>query len=312
LSESNENIRIPIAKKIFAYFLLTRPAQLIWLDVFVSLAIYAVLARHGPTAHYLLFMACAIISDAGASTINDLGDLESDRRSTEDSRKLRPLPKGYATKKGAIIQALILFIIGLGIALYLSVYVFIFAFLLVFISYQYSMKPLKLNARPIVSQLFWVSFAILYYFAVAVYLIKYDGLEMENFYNGLYFLFTMVLFATLGETLAKDMRDLKNDRAGGKITTPVYFGHKPAAVASFTFSVLGLSTWALAAFTIFSTPFFFKVLVIFVATFWNIICLFLCRSIYFKYTKERARELHLGFILTFTIVLSLTYFIAIL
>jgi 4-hydroxybenzoate polyprenyltransferase len=301
---------VNFGKKLVGYFLLTRPAQLIWLDVFVSLAIYAVLAQHMPTAHYLLFMACAIISDAGASTINDLGDFESDRLSMEDSRRLRPLPTGLVTKSGARIQAAGLFIIGLGIALYLDFHVFIFVFILIILSHQYSVGPLKLNARPVVSQLFWVTFAFLYYFAVAAYLNRYEGLVMENLDNGLYFLLTMVLFATLGETLAKDLRDLENDSAGGKLTTPVYFGSKSTAAASFTFSLFGLILWAFPFFTILSTPLFFQVIILFIVIFWNIICFGLVRSIMRNYTKERARELHLGFILTFTSVLaiSFTYF----
>ena len=304
-------MKVPIGKKIVGYFLLTRPAQLIWLDVFVSLAIYAILARHVPTLHYLLFIACAIIADAGASTINDLGDLESDRISTEDSRRRRPLPMGIATRKGAYRQAIILFIIGLGIALYLSLFVFLFAFILVLISYQYSMGPWKLNGRPVISNLFWVSFAFLYYFAVAMYLVKYDGLLMENFYEGLYFLMSMVFFVTLGETLAKDLRDLENDRDSGRNTTPVYFGSRPTAAASFGFSVVGTITWAVGVLTVFDPHPFLQILVMVIVIIWNVICFYLCWSIFLKYNKKHAVALHRGFILTFTIILASTYFMAV-
>jgi 4-hydroxybenzoate polyprenyltransferase len=256
-------------------------------------------------------MATAIIADAGACTLNDLGDLESDRLSTEGSRSLRPLPTGIITKKAARNQGITLFIIGLAIAFYLDLYVFLFTLILVIISYQYSMNPLKLDARPVVSQLFWVSFGFLYYFAVAAYIRRYDGLAMENFYNGLYFLVAVLLFIAVGETLAKDLRDLDNDRVGGKNTTPVTFGHKRAVVASFIFSFIGLFFWGVPFFTVLEPPLFFQILVLFVIIFWNVICFALVRSIYIEYKKERARELHLGFILTFTIVLSITYFTAI-
>jgi 4-hydroxybenzoate polyprenyltransferase len=307
----NDNKNITLSQKIKGHFLLTRPVQLIWLDIFVSLAIFAVLAQHAPNAHYLFFIACAIIADAGACTINDLGDLDSDRLSTEDSRSLRPLPRGIVTKKATRAQAIILFIIGLAIALYLDIFVFIFTLILIFISYQYSMNPLKLDARPIVGQLFWISFGFLYYFAVAAYLRRYDNLSIENFYNGLYFLISILLFIAVGETLAKDLRDLENDRAGGKNTTSVYFGPRRAVVASFTFSFIGLFFWAFPFFTVIDTQIFFQVMILFIVIFWNIVCFLLARSIYIKYTKERARELHLGFILTFTCVLTITYFISI-
>ena len=306
-----EKQEITLAQKIKGHFLLTRPVQLIWLDIFVSLAIFAVLAQHAPGSHYLLFIACAIIADGGASTLNDLGDYESDKLSTEDSRSLRPLPTGIITKQAARTQGIILFIIGLGIALYLDFYVFIFALILVIISYQYSMSPLKLDAKPILTQVFWVSFGFLYYFTVAAYIRRYDQLSMENFFNGLYFLTAILLFIAIGETLAKDLRDLENDKVGGKITSSVYFGPKKAAVASFSFSFIGLFFWAFPFFTVLETPLFFLILILFIVIFWNIICFCLARAIYLEYSKERARELHLGFILTFTIVLSITYFTAI-
>ena len=308
---ATENKDRPLAQKIKGHFILTRPAQLIWLDIFVSLAVFAVLARHGPNAHYLFFIACAIIADAGACTLNDLGDLESDSLSTEDSRSLRPLPTGIVSKQAAKTQGIILFIIGLAIALYLDIIVFIFAFFLILISYQYSMNPLKLDAKPIFTQVFWVSFGFLYYFAVAAYIRKYDNLSIENFYNGLYFLTAILLFIAVGETLAKDLRDLENDRAGGKITTSVYFGPKKAAVASFVFSFIGLFFWAFPFFTVMDTPLFFQAMILLVVIFWNIVCFCLTRSIYLNYTKERSRELHLGFILVFTSVLTLTYFVSV-
>lgn len=302
---------ITFGQKLKGHFLLTRPAQLIWLDIFVSLAIYAVIAQHVPTWHYLLFMACAIVADAGASTLNDLGDLKSDSLSTEGSRSLRPLPIGIVTKEAARNQGIILFIIGLAIALYLDFYVFLFALILVIISYQYSMNPLKLDARPIVSQLFWISFGFLYYFAVAAYIRKYDDLSMENLYNGLYFLIAILLFIAVGETLAKDLRDLENDRKGGKNTTPVIYGPKRAVAVSFLFSFTGLLFWVIPFFTVLDTPLFFQILVLLIIVFWNITCFILARAIFIEYSKERARELHLGFILIFTSVLTITYFTAV-
>ena len=139
----NAEDSITFSEKLKGYFILTRPAQLIWLDIFVALSIYAVIAQQMPNIHYLLFIICAVLADAGACTINDLGDLESDRLSTESSRRDRPLPRGIVSSQGAKYQALVLFILGLAIALYLDVYVFIIVFILIIISYQYSMDPLK-------------------------------------------------------------------------------------------------------------------------------------------------------------------------
>ena len=117
----------------------------------------------------------------------------------------------------------------------------------------------------------------------------------------------MILFMAIAHTLAKDLRDLENDRAGGKMTTPVYFGPKSAAVVSFIFSVTGLIFWATPYFTIYKTDFILKAIIILVVVLWNVTCFLLCKSIYRNYTKGKARKLHKGFILTFTIVLSISF-----
>lgn len=310
-NENKAKKNITLGQKIKGHFLLTRPIQLIWFDVFASLAMYAVIAQHSPNAHYLIFIFCAMITDAGACTINDYGDRKTDSLSKEDSRKKRPLPGRIVSERAAVYQAGILYSIGLVVALFLDFYVFLAAFLLVLLSLQYSLKPLKMDGRPVVSQLFWVALGFLYYFAVAAYLLRYENVSWANIYNGIYFLLTMILFAGVAETLAKDLRDLENDRAGGKITTPAYFGVKPAAVGAIVFSISGLIFWAFPYFSVLKTDLFFQILIVFIVIFWNAICLALCISIFKNYTKSRARELHLGFILTLTIVLALTYFTAI-
>jgi len=304
----NNKKEITIGQKIKGHFILTRPLQLIWFDIFASLAVFAIVAQHFPNAHYLLFMLAAITADAGACTINDFGDLSSDSKSTESSRKLRPLPAGIISKRAAVIQAAILYTTGLLIALYLGYYIFIAAFFLVVLSIQYSLKPLKMDGRPVVSQLFWVAFGLMYYLAVVAYLIKYEHVAMQNIYNGLYFLMTMVIFAGLAETLAKDLRDLENDRTGGKITTPVYFGVKPAVVGSFVFSMTGMIFWAIPFFTVWKTHGLIQFFIILIFILWSILCLGLCWSLFKKYSKINAKKLHQGYILTFTYILAITFF----
>lgn len=304
---TEDNKKITFGQKLKGHFILTRPQQLIWLDVFGLMAFYALLARHVPRPHYLLFILCAVISDAGACTINDLGDFESDRLSHEPSRKLRPLVTGLVSKRAALIQGLVLYCIGLAIALYLDIYIFIAAFLLILLSHQYAMKPLKMDGRPIISQLFWVGFGFLYFFAVTAYLIKYENIPVENVYNGLYFLMTMILFAAVAETLAKDLRDLENDRASGKNTTPSHYGHKPSAVTSFSFSIAGMIFWAIPYFTVYDTQIILQILIVTLVIVWNFLCFRLCSSIYKEYSKATARKLHKGFILTLTCIMTLTF-----
>lgn len=304
---TKENDEVTLGQKLRGHFILTRPQQLIWLDVFGALAFYAIIARHAPTFHYLLFVLCAVITDAGACTLNDVGDLSSDCKSTENSRKNRPLCTGIISQRTAKLQGYTLYIIGLAIALYLDLYVFLFALALVLISHQYSMPPLKMDAKPVVSQIFWASFGFLYYFALTAYLMRYEGITETNFVNGLYFLAAMILFLGIGETLAKDLRDFENDKLGGKNTTSTYFGVKLAVSASFAFSVAGSIFWMIPYFTVYKTPFILQGLVLLLVYLWNAVCLMLCISMYKQYTKRSARKLHKGFILTFTVIMTLSF-----
>jgi 4-hydroxybenzoate polyprenyltransferase len=301
------NKKFTLGQKLKGHFILTRPQQLVWLDVFATMGFYAIIAQHAPNPHFLLFILTAVIADAGACTINDLGDFNSDCRSSEKSRKKRPLCTGVVSKKAARNQAIILYSIGLILAFYLDILIFLSAFLLILLSYQYAMKPLKMDGRPIISQLFWVGFGLLYYFAIAAYLIRYENIALANIYNGLYFLSALMLFMAIAETLAKDLRDLENDRAGGKITTPVRFGPKAAAAASFAFSFPGLVIWAIPYFSVYQTHIVLQSLIILIVLGWTFICFNLCRSIYRNYTKATARKLHKGYILTFTMVLTLSF-----
>lgn len=299
--------RFTLGQKLKGHFMLTRPQQLVWLDVFASMGFYAIIAQHDPNPHFFLFIMTAVIADAGACTMNDLGDYRSDCRSTEASRKKRPLCTGVVSKKAARNQAIILYTVGLLLALYLDILVFLSALLLILLSFQYSMRPLKMDGRPIISQLFWVGFGLLYYFAVSAYLIRYESIALANIINGLYFLSALILFMAIAETLAKDLRDFENDRASGKTTTPVRFGPKAASASSFAFSLPGLVFWAIPYFSLYETHIVLQSFILLTVFVWNFICFNLCRSIYRKYTKATARKLHKGFILTFTIVLTLSF-----
>lgn len=305
---THDKVDFTVLQRIWGHFLLIRPIQLIWLDIFVGLAAFAIVVRDYPSLHFILFILCSFLADAGACTLNDIGDVDSDRISTESSRSKRPMCTGAVGKKAAWIQTIVLYSAGLALALYLDIYVFIFALALVIISVQYSMRPLKMDGRPIVSTLFWVTFAILYFCAACAYFIRYENVPMENIYDALYFLAVMVLFLTIGETLAKDLRDIDNDRDAGKRTTTVFLGVKRSAIGSFIFSTVGLSLWVFPHFFIYNTPLFLQIMIAGVWLMWTGTSLFLCISLFKGYSKERARELHLGFLLTLTCVLALTFF----
>jgi 4-hydroxybenzoate polyprenyltransferase len=233
-----------------------------------------------------------------SSTVNDIADIKSDRRSIEPNRKHRPIVMGIISKRAASYRAITLFIVGCVIFVYLSFYnsplIFLFALLLGLLGVQYSLPPMRMGARPIISTIFWPMLWIIYYLT----LISFIG--WEKFGQGWSFLMAVVVFMGLAEPLAKDIRDVDNDKRGGKITTVVSFGVPKSALASSTLSIIGSLMWI---YTFYQFPqngeyFFISIIMVFIV--WNTFCLITTRRLLSKYNKKDGRRMHLGYILTFT------------
>ena len=285
---------------------LARPGQLIWLDVCLSLTIFVGITGHLPAAHYLWFVLAAVLADAGACTLNDIGDLSSDAASTESNRSGRPLVVGSISKRAAWVQGLLLFGTGLALAAWLSPWVLACALALVVISYQYSFPPLRMNARPYVPQVFWFTFGILYFLAVYAYVVRYDGLLPGYLTSAVAMIVGVQLFAALGETLAKDLRDLDNDRRAGKITTSVFLGPVKSARYALYMSFAGLTVWLFAVIVLYGNWGYVALTMLAIAVVWSAVCKRLVDDLCARYTKASARKLHLGFVSTFAVLLMLS------
>jgi 4-hydroxybenzoate polyprenyltransferase len=294
------------ARTAFGALRLARPAQLIWLDVCLSLTIFVGITGHLPAAHYLWFVLAAVLADAGACTLNDIGDLRSDSASTEGNRSGRPLVVGSISKRAAWVQGLLLFGTGLALAAWLSPWVLACALALVVISYQYSFPPLRMNARPYVPQVFWFTFGILYFLAVYAYVVRFDDLMPGYLGSAVAMIVGVQLFAALGETLAKDLRDLDNDRRGGKMTTSVFLGPVKSARYALYMSFAGLTVWLFAVIVLYGNWGLVALAMLAIAVVWSAVCKTLVDDLCAGYTKASARRLHLGFISTFAVLLVLS------
>ena len=295
-----------LAGKLIGYIRLARPAQLIWLDICLSLCIFVAITGHMPGSHYLLFILTAVLIDAGACTLNDIGDLESDSVSSESNRSARPLVIGSVTKKEAWAQGTVLFTAGCVLAAFLSPWILACALALVALSYQYSFPPLRMDARPYVQQVFWFTFGILYVLAVFSYVAVYDVAMSGIWLSVMAMIIGVQVFAALGETLAKDLRDLDNDRRAGKYTTSVHLGPVKTARYAFYMSCAGLFIWLYAVIVLFGNWGVAAVAMGVISVIWTFVCFFLVRELIDHYTKASARKLHLGFISTFAVLLILS------
>jgi 1,4-dihydroxy-2-naphthoate octaprenyltransferase len=101
----------------------------------------------------------------------------------------------------------------------------------------YSLPPLRTSARPFWSIGFWFLFGAVCYLSVASL-----ANRMYTISSLLYLLATTI-FMGIGETLAKDIRDWDNDRAGAKVTAVVFLGPAISVRISYLAAILGLATY---------------------------------------------------------------------
>ena len=295
-----------LAGRLMGHIRLARPAQLIWLDICLSLCIFVGIAGHMPAGHYVWFVLTAVLIDAGACTLNDIGDLESDAASTEGNRCERPLVLGSVTRRAAWTQGMALFVGGCILAAWLSPWILACALALVLLSHQYSFPPLRMDARPYVQQVFWFTFGILYFLAVYSYVIRYDATMADFWQAAIAMIVGVQVFASLGETLAKDLRDLDNDRAGGKYTTSVHLGPQRTARYAFYLSCAGLFIWIYSITVLYGNWGIAALTMGVIAVLWSVLCFRLVSELTDHYSKASARKLHLGFISTFALLLILS------
>jgi len=213
---------------------------------------------------------------------------------------------GSVSKRAAWAQGILLFAAGLALAAWLSPWILLWALLLTLISYQYSFPPLRMDARPYVQQVFWFTFGILYFLAVHAYIVRYDA-PMEGFLvSAVGMIIGVQVFAALGETLAKDLRDLDNDRRAGKYTTSVHLGPIRTARYAFYLSCMALAIWIFAITVLYGNWGLAALVMTVIAALWTVACFRIVREITRDYTKASARKLHLGFIGTFAALLILS------
>ncbi|MFX1514322.1 MAG: prenyltransferase [Promethearchaeota archaeon] len=300
---SNQDSTNSLLIRLIGHFLLVRPVQLVWFDVLMGFSTIVVISRGMPPISASFFVLCSVLADAGACTFNDVGDYESDLLSSERSRNERPLIRGLVTKKAATIQGILLSTSSLLISLFFVYpYFTIICLILILWSFQYSFPPLRMDARPIFSQLFWAIFGVLSFIAISTFLEK--NITSTLIDSAPYLLF-LIFYSVSGETLTKDIRDYENDHLSGKRTTVVKFGPEICTKAAGVFIFLGTISWM-------GVFFYYRIhwLILFpfiaimggsLAFFWTLI-----RQLMRQYRKDTARLFHRGYIWSMTILCLLT------
>ncbi|MEM9456045.1 MAG: UbiA family prenyltransferase [Myxococcota bacterium] len=271
-----------------------RPYAWLWFDTLPITVLYFLLEPAQPSfARLTKTVVMFICLDAGATTLNDVFDIESDRRSKESNRRERPLVTGVVSRPAALLQGALLMLAAVVLSIWIGGLMPLTGGLTILLGIAYSTPPMRFNARPWSSQPFWLVFGASLYLTVAT--------AAEQLYTpqALLWLLGYYGFFAIGENLAKDIRDWDNDRAGGKVTLVVKFGPHRAALGSLVGAIFGtlaytlmcsfssqIGTWA----SLISTGILMN---------WLFRVTHLVRTLRTTYDKPAARELHLGYIRTF-------------
>jgi 4-hydroxybenzoate polyprenyltransferase len=274
----------------------------IWFDIVPTLAIAVVHTRHLPGMALIPAFVAIILADSAVSMLNDVFDVDTDRMSTEARKNGRPLATGLVTRRFAIVLSALLCVSSIALMSLMSITSAFFLAALLIMGIFYSMPPVRMSGRPILSQLFWVIFWITYYTMIV------SIFSPGSYFQYLYFLFAIIFFLGIAETLAKDIRDIENDRDSGKQTTVVKYGVHLSLRYSLFFSILGGFFWVYSIWNV--TGFLPGVIAVCLTLLiWHVFSASLTKRLLNGYDKYTALRLHVGFMRIFLILNLLTIFL---
>jgi 4-hydroxybenzoate polyprenyltransferase len=282
------------SERIAALLRLSRPYSVLWT---ASSVVVIVLLLSGRSVDGTALAECLVAMSAiGAAmrTLNDIADRDNDRLSSEPDRNRRPLVTGVLPTRWALVQVLLLAGGGVAVAFATDPGFGILMALGTLGLVLYSVGPAPVVTLPL-SQLYWIAFWSTVYFSLYLAI---GG----NVARGLVYLIATCIFMGVGETLAKDLRDLENDTQAGRRTTPVWLGWRKATAVCVASYVVGGAGFVLAALTIHQANARLAIAVAVVVTLWCLRCFGALRAMGEGYSKAEARVLHVGSVRVFLTV----------
>lgn len=274
---------------------LTRPYSGLWF-VAAPVVTMALLLRGTALPLKLVYLLLSLsLADAGLTTLNDISDRDTDRASIERQRHSRPVATGSVSVKAAYLQVVLLETAAVLAALAVSPVFLTLVAGGVLYGVGYSVRPIYAGGRPVISQAFWL---VVW---PGMYLTVYIGVG-GDFVRGLPYVGATMLFMGVGETLAKDIRDVENDSITGKRTTPVTIGVETAVVISAACFILGSTAYVVAAANTYLGISALIGTVLVVVGLWSGHAVRLAGMLRSNYAKAEARALHMGCIRVFLTV----------
>jgi 4-hydroxybenzoate polyprenyltransferase len=223
---------------VLVHLRLLRPTTRLWLDTIMPIAVFMALSGgHPEISTMAMFIVVMNLIHASAHVFNDLEDVEADRNSSELIRASRPLAQGSISRRTATIEGAVLAILGVGLSFVIAPVFGLIIVALTGVTLMNELPPVRVQSRTYMAQIYTtVGLACL--MAAIAYII--DDAEL---WRATPFLLFISTYLGLGETLVKDVRDVDNDRLGGKVTTAVKYGAGVATAWSVPAYLIAAGAW---------------------------------------------------------------------
>jgi 4-hydroxybenzoate polyprenyltransferase len=282
---------------VLAHLRLLRPTTRLWLDTIMPIAVFMVLADGSPDAATLvMFIVVMNLIHASAHIFNDLEDVEADRNSSELLRASRPLAQGSIARRTAIIEGAALAVLGVGLSFVIAPLFGVFLLALTAITLMNELPPVRVQSRTYMAQVYTTAGLACLMLALA-YVV--DGAKLAD---AAPFLLFVATYLGLGETLVKDVRDIDNDKIGGKVTTAVKYGAAVATAWSVPAYLVAAGAWAWFCFSYPGLAAWPLVLASAALAGWIGYSAFAARALAHGFSKSICVSLHRGSVLVFTTI----------
>lgn len=215
-----------IARTTVAFFKLIR-----W-PIFLTCTIIVVLgAAVGGAFSLQIFLAILLIAllIVVGNGINDISDYDIDRLNLKNAKD-RPLVSGDVSSEELFRLVRLAGFASVVLSISFGIWMVVLSAAFVLYSYLYSLRPVRLTDRPILSP---VTLALTY--SVYPFLVGFASAKLETVVPWL--LIFGIYLGFLSRLLLKDFRDVKGDKRYGKQTFVLQYGAKKTAIASYIVSL---------------------------------------------------------------------------
>jgi 4-hydroxybenzoate polyprenyltransferase len=236
---------LKVNTKISAFISLIRPKTLVWFCIATCFGFASIIQGEIPNTDFIFLVLTIVFANIGAIIVNDIGDIKVDKLSPEQAKRSRPLVTGEISITEAKMLAAIFFTLSLITSLAYDIRATIFSVVVILFSLSYSLPPTKFCARPYGSILYWV------FLCLSCYLLMLNALSTSEKTISFYFDYTpgwifiggIILYMGIAEIIAKDLRDMVNDKEGGRNTFVNFVGAETSSRAMIFFAWLGFILW---------------------------------------------------------------------